>query len=698
MRPLLLSFSIAVALVAATPTHQLPRFERGPSSKFVNVVSNPVRHTADFVRRQEQPANGSSDVDPLTSLSEQQKAEVQKATEEFTKPLGNAAIWKEAYDFDLERGDIHENRIFYHIVAFFQLAENSSLTVLRPKNIDGSYADQNVGPAISKALQYVQFYPAQLEQPQASDPENTIVQLSPDPQQTIASFGASGAWWPNFLKDFPPAQQKNLSALLFSEDWLHLSGYRYNLGGSGGVNDSAYASTPGRGVESFMTTDGAYDWTRDAGGVYYLKAANEAKLASITAFVNSMPSALTETKKACGNALTAAAIPQFTAYLNEVLTHLAEEKIKIDYISPMNEPGNDFGECTQEGMSVDKTLRAEVFENLRATLNVSTSPIVQKIKIMGDESSQIASGAFPDYPSWLAPTLASKYIDAIAVHMYDWPDDATLLNYRQLVINSSLPNPPPPIKQTEISSFASASGLRAPFGWTGPKMLKAEYDPGINSALDMGRYIWQWLTLVNAESWDWWTAVSNVMPCSPSTIPSPNCDYANDSGYNDGLLYIDPAYATTKDYNFYFTKRFWVFRHFSHFLRPGAVRYDVPNEILPYGTVAVAAKNVDDVYATIFINRNATGQTITMKLPGAGAKVIGAVQTTDKEDFGTVALPVVGADGTFKLDLPAKGVLTIQFSTVGARAAAGPGASKRDIEEAGRVHRKREKRGGTGGG
>lgn len=177
MRPLLLSFSIAVALVAATPTHQLPRFERGPSSKFVNVVSNPVRHTADFVRRQEQPANGSSDVDPLTSLSEQQKAEVQKATEEFTKPLGNAAIWKEAYDFDLERGDIHENRIFYHIVAFFQLAENSSLTVLRPKNIDGSYADQNVGPAISKALQYVQFYPAQLEQPQASDPENTIGKL-----------------------------------------------------------------------------------------------------------------------------------------------------------------------------------------------------------------------------------------------------------------------------------------------------------------------------------------------------------------------------------------------------------------------------------------------------------------------------------------------------------------------------------------
>jgi len=56
----------------------------------------------------------------------------------------------------------------------------------------------------------------------------TIVVISSNAQQTIRSFGASGAWWPNFLNDFPPAQQRNLSQLLFSEDWLHLSGYRYN--------------------------------------------------------------------------------------------------------------------------------------------------------------------------------------------------------------------------------------------------------------------------------------------------------------------------------------------------------------------------------------------------------------------------------------------------------------------------------------
>jgi len=56
----------------------------------------------------------------------------------------------------------------------------------------------------------------------------TIVGISPNAQQTIKSFGASGAWWPHFLNDFPSAQQQNLSRLLFSGDWLYLSGYRYN--------------------------------------------------------------------------------------------------------------------------------------------------------------------------------------------------------------------------------------------------------------------------------------------------------------------------------------------------------------------------------------------------------------------------------------------------------------------------------------
>lgn len=55
-----------------------------------------------------------------------------------------------------------------------------------------------------------------------------LVEISSTPHQTIDSFGASGAWWPNFLNDFPTASKENLSDLLFSNDWLSLTGYRYN--------------------------------------------------------------------------------------------------------------------------------------------------------------------------------------------------------------------------------------------------------------------------------------------------------------------------------------------------------------------------------------------------------------------------------------------------------------------------------------
>lgn len=455
--------------------------------------------------------------------------------------------------------------------------------------------------------------------------------------------------------------------MLFSEEWLHLSGYRYNLGASGN-NDSQLVSTPGRGVESFMISNGSYNWLRDGPGYHYLKAAQDAGVSSITAFVNAIPSALTPEKKPCGTSLKTTQIADFIAYITKVLAHFAENDIKIDYISPMNEPDNSFSACNQEGMSVPRSIRAEVFKALRSELRKSTLPLVKAVKVMGDESSQIASQALVEYHAWLPSTLESKSIDAIAVHMYDWPDDATLLNYRRTVIDMAKPNPPPPIKMTEISTFTTASGIYAPWGKTGPKIMGPEFDPSIDSALDMARFIWQWLTLVNAESWDWWTAVSNMMPCSPSKSPGCASSYSNSdgsqspAGYNDGLLYIDPDYANTKDYNFYFTKRFWVFRHFTKFLRPGAVRFDVPNEVLPYGTVAVAARNVDDVYSTIFINRNATEQAITMKLPGDGGKITAAAQTTDSMDFGDVDLPVVGKDGTFGITLPARGVLSIQFT------------------------------------
>ncbi|KAF6226573.1 hypothetical protein HO133_009439 [Letharia lupina] len=563
-------------------------------------------------------------------------------------PLGNTALWEQAITLDSANNITgnHANQYFYSSVAWWQSLENSSNSYF-----SGSPSSVDAGPHFSQLLQIIQNYPIRYDQAQASDPKQTPITIMQIPEQTIKSFGASGAWWPNDLNYFPSEQQQNLSELLFSKDWLYLSGYRYNMGASGDhdiVTVKTDDAPVNRGVESFMKTDGTYDWTRDGPGMYYLRAAEAANVSSITFFVNAAPSGLNATTASsapCGGTLEATAIPAFVTYIETVLAYWADQGITIEYISPMNEPDDSFSSCGQEGMAVPQSIRTAVFQQLRAASSASTSAGAKAVKIMGDETSQIASQALMHYGNWLPETLTGQYIDAIAVHMYDWPDDATLLNFRQLVKNCSVSGFPPPVKMTEISSFQSASGMRSEWGWTGPSVMSAQYDPTMSSALDMARMIWQWLTLVNAESFDWWTA--------------------NGSGWNDALIYIDANYRTTKDYNFYLTKRFWVFRHFTQFIRPGSVRYDIPNEVLPYGTVAVASLGTNNVWQATFINRNNTAQVVTMNLPRTGGRIQRLIQTTDDVDWGDLEWPKVASNNDISLTLPARGVLTVQFSVSG---------------------------------
>ena len=442
-----------------------------------------------------------------------------------------------------------------------------------------------------------------------------------------------------------------------------------------------------RGVQAFMDTNGTFDWTRDGTGMYYVKEAVAANVSSITFFVNAAPSGLNVTTKdlaPCGGTLETTAIPAFVEYIETVLAYWIDQGVKIDYISPMNEPDDSFSKCTQEGMAVAQSDRATVFQQLRSALSNSKSPGVKAVKIMGDETSQIASQALMHSGNWLPATLTAQSIDAIAVHMYDFPDDATLQNYAQLIKNSSAS--PPPIHMTEVSSFQAAPGIHSEWGWTGPSIIKAQWDPSISSALDLARMIWQWLTLVNASSFSWWTAVSTMMPLS---CTSPTCltTTINGTGFNDALIYIDPAYSTTKNYNFYLTKRFWVYKHFTTFYRPGSIRHDIPNSLLPYGTVALASQSLQDnnqnTWAATFINRNYTAQDIVMKIPGTtgggAGKISSIIQTTDDVDWGNVAIPDIdAANNEISLTLPARGVLTVQFS-VGATA--GPLSGRDEVRD-----------------
>ena len=487
-----------------------------------------------------------------------------------------------------------------------------------------------------------------------------VVKIGTQPKQTITSFGASGAWWPNDLIHFPEEVQENLTKLLFSEDGLHLSSYRYNVGGDGG-NDTERVTTNGRAVESFLLRNGTYDWSRDSAGVKVLKAAQQYAVPYITYFVNAAPSNISDNGAACGWNMTAAKVPAFADYLATVLSYWTDHGIDIKYISPMNEPDNARPNCEQEGMAVQPSLRSSVIKAIRSALDGSDA---EAVDIIADETSQVTTQAFPEDPVWLPSS--TPYMSNIAVHNYDYPSDSNLTIYYQSLVNIT-DGHPPPVKYTE-TCCSTRSG-------SGSDVFGAQYDPTMGNALIVGRYVWQFLTIVQAQSFDWWTAVSSGLPCSPA-IDGASCatelNNTSSAGYNDGLIYIDPQYNTTKDYSLYLTKRAFMLKHFATFHRPGSVRYDIAQSQLPDSVNAFASKSAASpstygpgsgaqTWSVLFMNNQTAPYKFTLAAP-KGAKLKQLVQTTNEADWEVVQqLPVVRR-GNVQLSLPAQSIVTVQFT------------------------------------
>ena len=106
--------------------------------------------------------------------------------------------------------------------------------------------------------------------------------------QTMQGFGAAGAWWPNDLVKFAPGVRNHVADLLFDQNGIWLSAYRYNVGG-GGVD----VTNPPRAAQTFLDSPGEYDWSRDPGGRLCLELAKQRGVPVLVGFVNSAPSVWT---------------------------------------------------------------------------------------------------------------------------------------------------------------------------------------------------------------------------------------------------------------------------------------------------------------------------------------------------------------------------------------------------------------------
>ncbi|MFD8392063.1 glycoside hydrolase [Streptomyces sp. NPDC059680] len=464
----------------------------------------------------------------------------------------------------------------------------------------------------------------------------TAAEVSPHAAQTIDNIGASGAWWVNDLQHFDPKVQARVARLLFSEQGLDLSSYRYNIGGGG-----VAVTTPARAAEDFLASDGSYDWSKDNGGRTFLKYAAQYGVKDLIGFVNSAPAQWTTNAKSCGGRLEPEHETDFAKYIADVTDHFARQGVRLDYISPFNEPDNSFADCGQEGMPVPVDQRDGIVRALGAEQRARH----RKTGIIADESSRTTQFT-SEVPQWITQPGTAQYVSRLAHHTYDNPDDGRLGNVYETA--KSVGKSP---WATEICCFGKGST-----GWN------QEYDPTIDNALLMSRIIYKDFATSHDSAFQWWVALASGYGSDPAT--------RNDQGWNDGLIYYDPDYATNGDQRLYFTKRYYALGQYSRFVRPGAVAHDVtgaPDGVevssydLPRARTDSPGGTPTGQWVVVVNNHNTTDTALNLhfnsKTPVRASQ---AVRTSADENWAQVAKPAVSGH-TVSATLAARSITTYVF-------------------------------------
>jgi len=460
--------------------------------------------------------------------------------------------------------------------------------------------------------------------------------------QVMDNFGANDAWSIQKIgAEWSETNKNKIAELLFSTNHgIGLSCWRFNLGA--GINHRTIRDD-WRTTESFETAAaGQYDWTRQAGQRWFLRAAKARGVDQFAATVYSPPLRLT--RNGLSNSgrdtnsttnLKPGAEDAFAQYLSEVLRHFRDnsdpaEKIAFNYLFPVNEPQWEW-QHSQEGCRAANADLKRIFSALHARLEADGL----RTKILGPESGSIPDMYSPDVPAgekWHAdygdylklicgdPELAACFGGIITYHSY-WSDDVA----------------------TQLMPPRAALG-RALAKYPGWRIWQSEYcimepgrDLGMDAALRMARVIHCDLTLVNASAWQWWLAVAN-------------------EDYKSGLIYTDyknPGDAET----IYESKLFWTLGNFSRFIRPGMVRVELSGLQDVNGLMASAfLDEKSGRMALVFVNCAETEQKAQLRFAAPSAqKYFTAYFTTAKQNL--AAGEKIDAGKMFSL--PPRSVVTL---------------------------------------
>jgi O-glycosyl hydrolase len=439
--------------------------------------------------------------------------------------------------------------------------------------------------------------------------------------QTMDGFGASDAWRCQFVgKNWPLEKRDYIADLLFSQKFddkgnpkgIGLSLWRFYISaGTTEQGDDSNIGNPWRRGECFQNTDGAYDWSKMTGQQWFLDAAKKRGIERLLAFPNSPPVHMTRNEKGYAEKgvvrlnLKPGKMQNYASFLVDVIEHFDNKGIHFDHLSPINEPQWNWDGTGQEGTPA---LNEEIYSLVKylsydlSQRKLSTNIIVGEAGTIGHAAIDMSTVGMqsdgrddqarfffnPDSPFYIGdlPNV-EKTISAHSYHSV-WPLKKQV-KYRHAVQQALQ------AANSELGYWMSEYCILQN---NGEIISGSGRDLGMPTALYVARIIHNDLTITNAKSWQWWTAISQV-------------------DFKDGLVYLDDGSRSDSgkmggnvpslqnDGVVRESKLLWVLGNYSRFIRPGAVRVKCgvePVQSIAAGLLASAYKITDGKLAVVMVN------------------------------------------------------------------------------------------------
>lgn len=405
----------------------------------------------------------------------------------------------------------------------------------------------------------------------------TQLALEPETEfQTIKGFGASDAWNLSFVAEYwEESEREGIAKLLFSQDadesgnplGIGLSSWRFNIGaGTAEQGDASGITNETRRTESFLSPDGTYDWTKQAGQRWFLEKAHQYGVEETVAFSVSPPVQFTKNQLghlSAGQTATTNlrddAYDDFAEFLATVLKRFQDQGIPFDYLSPLNEPQYNWNSEKQEGSYWSPQNIAKVAREVDTALQAQDVSTKQTIDESGHYDHLLPG--YPNRPSSIESFFnpqSDEYIGnlstvepTVAVHSYyTYYTNNQLLSVRQQAAQLAASRGVS-IRQTEYSLLAPDS------------ITEDVPHTYADIALFLAKIIQADLTAANVDSWSFWTAVEQ--------------EFGNHKN-RFALVGLLPDGETTSLRNggtHAARKTLWSLGNFSRFVRPGFKRIQI---------------------------------------------------------------------------------------------------------------------------